>query len=317
MKNIKKINKKIKIFNFRNIVLISLLILGFVYIQIFLSPSSFPVDKSFIVKKGDLESDIYNRLAAEKFIRSAYFARVFSKLFQDNNIQIGEYNFGQKLSLWQMLISLRIKPKAISITVPEGYTKSQIAQRIVDNGRIKNFSQTEFLLRAKEGYLFPETYYFYSFTDTSQVLEDMQNEWTDQMVKTFGRLPTESEVIIASILEREARNFNDMKLISGIIQNRLRVGMNLQIDATVLYGAGIWKDKTTLKDLEYLSAYNTYKNKGLPQGPISNPGLNSMRAAINPAKTNYMFYLTGRDGQMYYAVTGAQHLANKRNYINQ
>jgi len=117
------------------------------------------------------------------------------------------------------------------------------------------------------------------------------------------------------MLEREARDPQDMKMISGIIQNRLRADMALQIDATVLYGQGAWKNRVYYRDLLHQSDYNTYQNKGLPVGPISNPGLNSLSAAIYPTKNNYYYYITGRDGKMYYGKTYNEHLRNIAKYL--
>jgi UPF0755 protein len=106
-----------------------------------------------------------------------------------------------------------------------------------------------------------------------------------------------------------------MKRISGIVQNRLKINMSLQIDATVLYGKGIWKDRVLYSDLLHENDYNTYQKTGLPIGPISNPGLDALRAAMFPEKTNYFYYLTGNDGKMYYAVTHEEHIQNKIKYL--
>lgn len=135
------------------------------------------------------------------------------------------------------------------------------------------------------------------------------------MLENFGKLPTKDEVIIASMLEREARVPEDMKMISGIIQNRLKINMALQIDATVLYGKGAWKERVLYSDLKHESDYNTYQNTGLPIGPISNPGLNALKAAIYPTKNKYLYYLTGKDGKMYYADNHDDHVSNKIKYL--
>ncbi len=178
-----------------------------------------------------------------------------------------------------------------------------------------NFDRQDFLKKAEEGYLFPDTYYFYSYSTNDEILTEFNKKFYEQTFKYLTRVPNKSEIIVASILEREARDPEDMKIIAGIYQNRLKINMPLQVDATVLYGKGAWKSRTLYSDLKHDSDYNTYLNTGLPIGPISNPGLNSLKAAMNPGVNDYLYYLTGKDGKMYYSKTYEEHLKYKKKYL--
>lgn len=173
---------------------------------------------------------------------------------------------------------------------------------------------------SKEGFLFPDTYYFFPNVTTQAIGE--------KMLATFSRRiePLESEitssghtlqeiVIMASILEKEAATPEDRATISGILWNRIAKGMPLQVDATFMYLLGKTSSELTTADLQFKSAYNTYINKGLPYGPIGNPGIDAIRAAIHPRQSQYLYYLSGKDGVMHYAKTFAEHKANKLKYL--
>ncbi len=122
-------------------------------------------------------------------------------------------------------------------------------------------------------------------------------------------------IIIASLLEREANDDTSMRMVSGIIQNRLDIGMPLQIDATLDYLLDKASHELTLDDLEIDSPYNTYVYKGLPPTPIANPGLTAIRAALEPTASSYLYYLTDDEGVFHYAETHEEHTANKARYL--
>lgn len=295
------------------IVLIFVVVFGYINYQIFIPVNNFPIEKTFEIKKGQSSSEIFVNLEKEGFIKSAFWAKVLNKIFQYNKFYPGEYQFETKLNLYNVLFSVTKKPISYAVLIPEGFTKKQIAERV--EKYVRDFDKEKFLKETQEGYLFPDTYYFYKFSTTDEVSQEMNDHFYRETFKKFGRTPTKQEVIVASMLEREARDTNDMKIIAGIIENRLKISMPLQIDATVLYGKGAWKERVYYSDLKHDSDYNTYQNTGLPIGPISNPGLNSLDAAINPEKTEYLYYLTGRDGKMYYAKDFQTHVKNKLKYL--
>ena len=122
-------------------------------------------------------------------------------------------------------------------------------------------------------------------------------------------------VIMASLIEKEAGSRKDAEIISGILWKRIEIGMPLQVDAVFPYIIGKNTYEVTLQDLEVDSPYNTYKYPGLPIGPISNPGLVSIKAAINPQKTNYLYYLNDTNGVMHYATTFDEHKINKARHV--
>ena len=293
--------------------IVLLLCLAYLNYQIFMPINNFPTEKIFEIQKGQSAQEIFLNLEKENFIRSSLWARGLTKVFNYSKFYPGEYKFDKALSLYQILFTVTKRPVSYAVLIPEGFTKKQIAERVAKY--VKTFDKKLFLEMGQEGYLFPDTYYFYSFSTTEEVLEEFEKRYYENTFKRFGKVPTKSDVIVASMLEREARDPEDMKIIAGIYYNRLKIDMPLQVDATVLYGKGAWKERVYYKDLKHDSDYNTYQNKGLPIGPISNPGINSLDAAMNPIKSSYLYYLTGRDGKMYYSKTLDEHVKNKLKYL--
>jgi UPF0755 protein len=290
------------------------------YYQIFVPVNNFPINQKIYIEKGENAESILNKLEENKFIKSAFYGKILSK-FIPVNFKEGEYFFDYSPSLYQVLTGVKIRQEIYKVTIPEGYTKFQIAEKI-ENLNLKNFNKNEFLQNAKEGYLFPDTYFFNSTDNVSNILEKFNKNFENKISKNFPDWKNLNEkqkseiIIIASILEREARQLESMKMVAGILENRLRINMPLQVDATVLYGKGIWKERVYFKDLnsktENEKNYNTYDRVGLPMGPISNPGINAIEAAIYPTKNNFIYYLTGADGSMYYAKTFSEHVSNRK-----
>ncbi len=201
----------------------------------------------------------------------------------------------------------------IAITIPEGYTHAQIGDVLQEKlGISAQDWETESV--GLEGYLFPDTYRFAQGASAKDVVVKMRENFTIRM-EEVGISPTEEQIIIASIIEKEVRKVDEMANVSDIIRKRLAVGMALQMDSTVNYITNAGRPSSTAKDLEIDSPYNTYKYPGLPPGPISNPGLNAIRAAINPHTNPYFYFLTDPEGRVYYAENFTQHVAN-RQYLN-
>lgn len=296
-----------------------LLVIFFVYVwyAIFVPTSTFPTNTKLKIENGHSEQEILQDLESQGFIRSLFIGKVLGKLFFEKPMQVGSFTFNKPLSTWQLMIALRIPPAKVRITIPEGFTKQQVAERLEKNLQDEegksNFDADPFLDAIEEGYIFPETYFFEKSASTDEVLAIFIEE-RDLNMKELSRIPTRQEVILASILEREAKDEESMKIVAGILYNRLEAGMPLQVDATILYAKG-WKERVTYKDLLHESEYNTYQNKGLPPGAISNPGEVALEAAMHPTNSKYVYYLTGADGRMYYAKTFEQHVANKNKYL--
>ena len=177
------------------------------------------------------------------------------------------------------------------------------------------------ILSENEGYLFPDTYLVPKDADINLIVSVMRNnfekKFSDLSISPTNKLTKNEIVTIASLVEREAKFPQDRPLIASVILNRLSIEMKLDIDATLQYALGYqpdqktwWKKELINQDKEINSFYNTYRIAGLPPTPISNPGLASLNAAVTPAKTNYLFYMTDGKGITHYAETLNQHNAN-------
>lgn len=223
------------------------------------------------------------------------------------------------------------------VTFPEGYTVEDIAKKLEES---KVCTKDEFLKVVKEyplpsyikpnnerkyeleGFLFPDTYAIPKGTTPKQIIEMMLNrfegvisEIQSELGITIPKEEYEKYVIVASMVEKEARDDSERAEIASVIYNRLQKGMPLQIDATVLYALGEHKDTVLYKDLKVDSPYNTYKIKGLPVGPICNPGKPSLLAAIKPAKTDYIYYLLNpSNNKHYFANNYEDFLAKKKEF---
>lgn len=279
----------------------------------------------FVVGKGESVREMANRLKKEGFIKDpiAFFLLVRFKLNLDNKIQAGDHRVSPSMTASEIAKSLTSATNDVWVTIPEGYRAQEIADTLKND--LKSFDNTwRKKLEENEGYLFPDTYLIPKDAGISQVISILRNNF-DEKYKTLPtgnvKLSKEEIVTIASLIEREAKNDEDRFLVSSVIQNRLKIGMKLDIDATVQYVLGYqeaqkrwWKKGLTNEDLKIDSPYNTYTNPGLPPAPISNPGLKSLDAAIIPAKTNYIFYFTDKNGVNHYAATNEEQNANINKY---
>ena len=254
---------------------------------------------------------ISDKLKEGGFVRNKYaFALYARALGKSKKIKYGKYLFNEPVSVFSLISRLakgEFGFKPIKVTITEGMTAKKISELF---GDFENFDKEEFLEKTKnlEGYLFPDTYLFLPFAETEQIIGTM----TDNFKKKAGDVGKEI-VIMASLIEKEVPNSSDRKIVSGILWKRLKLGMALQVDAVFPYITG--KQKVLLEDLKIDSPYNTYLNKGLPPGPISNPGLDAIDAARNPKESPYLYYLSGNDGKTRFAKTFSEHLRNKEKYL--
>jgi len=277
------------------------------------------------IENGMSAKQVSELLYKNKIISSPIaFVSVVSIFGDENNISSGVYLFREGLSIFaaeSKIANGEYGIKSKKITIPEGFNNIQIADRLEAN--LPRFNKNTFLNLASttEGYLYPETYFFLPSDSESVIYKKMRDTFDEQtrtLVLDFEKSKhSESDIIImASILEREVRAVEDKKTVSGILWNRIRIGMALQVDATLAYERN--KDSYTLTtaDLRKDSSYNTYTRKGLPPTAISNPGFDSIQAALNPTNNPYVYFLTDREGNVYYAKTYEEHLRNKAKYIN-
>lgn len=279
---------------------------SYFYKQVFVVPSTFPVGKNFIINENESLKSISARLKEEKFISSPLLFRAgISFLGKDRNIQLGGYVFSTPLSLFGVVTTFvqgHPSTPLLSVTIPEGSTSFEIASivaKALPTVSSDIFSQMTAKYNAN-GKLFPSTYYLLPSYSAEDIVKIMLSTFTKKIatLPPLGTIspPLKDEhdvLVLASILEGEAKTQEDMKIVAGILLTRLTKGMMLQVDV----------------------AKETYKQKGLPKNPINNPGLTAIDAVLHPTTTSYLFYLTGKDGQMYYAKTFEEHKRNIRKYL--
>ncbi|RJQ30177.1 endolytic transglycosylase MltG [Candidatus Parcubacteria bacterium] len=274
-------------------------------------PDSFPASSVVTIEKGLNLSSIAGKLEGSGIIHSELGFKILAKVLnKSRKIRSGEYLFEKPLSVLAVLTRLTKGDfgfGAVKIVVPEGFSNKNISELFAD---FKNFDKEEFLAIAKdsEGYLFPDTYLFLPSANADQVIKTMR----DNFSKKTGEVE-QNVVIMASLIEKEVPETEDRKVVSGILWKRLEIGMPLQVDAVFPYITG--RKDVTLDDYKIESIYNTYLNKGLPPGPISNPGLDAIEAAQNPKQSPYLYYLSGKDGKTRFARTYEEHLRNKEKYL--
>ncbi len=191
---------------------------------------------------------------------------------------------------------------------------SKLKSLIEDTSFIKKFGINQFTM---EGYLFPNTYIFYKGEKPENIIKKMVSKLFEvikpyQTFKIKSMEFTAHEILtIASMIEREAMVDREKPIIASVIYNRLEKNMPLQIDATVIYALGRHKTRVMIKDLRVKSPYNTYRNRGLPPGPIASPGFQSIMAALHPSRTNYLFYVATGKGDHIFSETYKKHLKAK------
>lgn len=302
---------------------IGLFIFSWVAYSIFSVPAQFGKNRLISVKQGDGLSEIADSLDKEEIIKSAFvFKFLVFVFFGQKDVKAGDYFFDEPLSVFGVVSRITDGIYGLSSTrvrILEGWTAWQIGGHFEELGF---FSRKNWMALAenKEGYLFPDTYFFLPNTLPEKIIETMRENF-DKKISDFesdikkSKRSLEDLIIMASLIEKESASSEDARIISGILWKRLDAGMGLQVDAALTYITGKPSSELTEKDLAMDSSYNTYKYRGLPPTPIGNPGLEAIKAAIFPEKTLYWFYLHGRDGKPHYAITFEEHVANKQRYL--
>ncbi len=270
-----------------------------------------------VVNKGDTLYNVLNRLDTKGKIKNISMIKIHIKLNSiSGNIKPGDYEINSDISFDNLVNEIKKGNEAdnsIKITIPEGFDIDKISAKIEEAGlckkddfikAVKEYKYPNYIKSSNEkkynieGFLFPDTY---------SIKKDAKpDEIVDKMVKRFEEVLKECEkelnislqenkveetINISAMIEKEARNKEEMPTIASVINNRIDKKMPLQIDATVLYALGKHKEVVTYKDLEVVSPYNTYKIPSLPAGPIASPGKEAIKAAMAPAKTDYLYYL--------------------------
>lgn len=243
------------------------------------------------------------------------------------NLKTGAYRFSPKMSPSTILSMIaRGDVCARWITFPEGYTISQMGERLEAQGICsadkfialattggKNFPAKFPHPDNLEGYLFPDTYLIPTGVSEATIISQMLDCFDQKVYNKFAGDAASSGmslgqvITLASLIEREARVEKDRPLVSSVLRNRLGKNMRLECDATVLYALGRHKNRVLYRDLEINSPYNTYRNAGLPPGPIANPGIASVEAALHPVKADYLYYVARKDGTHIFSRTFDEH----------
>ena len=239
----------------------------------------------------------------------------------DRSVRSGEYRFAEPLTPIAVLNALQSRADDTrSVTIPEGLTAEQVAALLEEQGYGGRdvfrcvmddiHLLQEFALPASgiEGYLFPDTYTFAATTEPADIVRTMLTRFHQQSTELAARrtaagLSEADMVTLASVIEKETGHADERKLISGVFRNRLRLGMPLQSDPTVLYGRADARGPITRADLADPRSYNTYVHRGLPPGPIANPGRAALEAAIDPAATNALYFVSRNDGSHEFSDT--------------
>ena len=306
----------------------------------------------FFIEKGQSVFEISQELKEAKLIRSSFLFNFY--VFTTGNradLKAGQYSFSQSMSTFEIIQKI-IKGKTIReiITIPEGWNLRDIAWFFENKGLFQaeeilevtgfpaidysvtndvldlvafqeyDFYQDKLSSVSLEGYLFPDTYELekdFSVEDfVKKALDNFEKKIDNnlrQEIKAQDKTIF-SIITMASLIEREAKIKSDKEIVSGILWKRAEIGMPLQVDATILYFTG--KTIEILKDdLETSSPYNTYKNRGLPLGPICNPGMESILASINPESSDYWYYLSTPQGEIVFSKTLEEHNIAKANYL--
>jgi UPF0755 protein len=305
---------------------IYLFLLGIVLLvaaaRVITPPAHFPSGSIVTVEEGSGLYELAERLKEEKVIRSPFWFRAASIfLGGERDMKAGQYYMERPESpfyiAWRVLHGL-YDIEEEKITVPEGFTVKKISALFDE--RFPFFDNAVFEKTAPEGFLFPDTYFMPVTATATSTIKTMRDNFIRKIfavmpeVEKSGR-KLEDIVIMASIIENEANTKESREIVSGILWKRLKAGMALQVDASFAYVNGKTTAELTAEDLKIDSPFNTYLYPGLPPHPISNPGLESIEAALNPTTTPYLYFLTGDDGNMYYSRNFDEHVAKKQKYI--
>ncbi|HEY2492798.1 MAG TPA: endolytic transglycosylase MltG [Paenibacillus sp.] len=300
---------------------------------------------TFTIERGMGTAQIAELLQDKQLIKNELIFKGYLKYTsQGSRFQAGTYAAKPGTTMDELIAMLNdgnvLKEEMIRFTIPEGYTIEQVTDKLskegfvnketflklvnnsssVKSSLVANIPSNTGIKHALEGYLFPETYELKKGSTEEDIIDTMTSllqqkldsiDELEQKLKDRG-LHLHELLTIASLVEREVVAEKERSLVAGVIYNRLDIGQKLEIDATVQYSLDQPKERLLFKDLKVDSPYNTYLVKGLPPGPICNPSLASIKAALNPESTPYLFYVTKKDGSQehLFAKTYKEHLKN-------
>ncbi|MEY2640952.1 MAG: hypothetical protein RL150_345 [Candidatus Parcubacteria bacterium] len=307
------------------LVLIIALLLSIVWVWATTAPSALVVPVAIDVPKGATVKEITQQLKDAGLIRSrAVTNTIIIVSGRDTKIVSGTYLFERRPSTFEVVRRVTRGDFGVEtkeVRIPEGATTKQIGELFEQE--FAYFDKDAFyqLTEGKEGYLFPDTYQFLETVKAYEVVAALEENFAKQTAALLPLMKAsertlEDVVIMASIIEREA-TADSRQAVGNILWKRIEIEMPLQVDATFVYSVGRGTFDLTKADLANEdNPYNTYTHKGLPPTAISNPGFESLKAAATKEDTDYLFFLTGHDGEMYYAETFEGHKRNRARYLN-
>ncbi|WP_425061175.1 Endolytic murein transglycosylase [Sporomusa carbonis] len=285
----------------------------------------------FTIKPGTPTKNIAEELKKQNLIKNALAFRIAAKLQGvENSLQAGEYAFSPDMSLRKMLVMMSQGQTAYQqFTIPEGYTVDQIASLLAEKQLVnpdkfkalaKDFAPFPYMKATPgtqysvEGFIFPDTYRVPKGISEEELLAMMVNQFDAKLTPELRQRAAElglsirEVIIMASLVEKEAKLNEERPIIAGVFANRLKQGMPLQSCATIQYILGYPKPELTIQDTQITSPYNTYQIPGLPPGPIANPGNASIKAVLYPANTDYLYFVADKQGKHHFSKSYEEHL---------
>jgi UPF0755 protein len=289
-------------------------------------PGITPLELYVEIPSGSSARQVAELLEGKGVIRNAELF-IFALRAQDaaQQIKSGQYYFGDPESLESVIERITTADYGLPttrVTLVEGRANYQYAAQLAEEFEFVSEARFRTLAKPHEGYLFPDTYFFPNRSTAQELIDIMRANFDKQVAPLEEEIAaspyTLDEVItMASLVENEAgsASYETKQKVAGVLFRRLDEGMLLQADAVFSYIYQMHLPRVLYRHLEVDSPYNVYQNTGLPPGPIGNPGIDSIRATLNPIDEGYRYYLTGNDGNFYYATTLAGHEQNRRNYL--
>lgn len=308
------------------VVVVCLAVLGLLTFFMFVvrAPRGATYPVRITVESGQGAQSIARELFENRIVRQSKFTQsLIVGRGGEKSIQAGTYVFKGPMNVFNVaekIASGDFGYIPVKVTVPEGTSSKKLA--VIINSKFPQIATSTFesLAREQEGYLFPETYFFAPEVTEQEIINRMGVIFKrkigsiDEQIKSSGK--TLSEILtIASILEGEVQTAEDRGMVADLLERRMKIGMPLQVDTTLVYATGKTSATLTLKDLRTDGPYNTYTNKGLPPTPINNPGLDSILAVLNPIPNEYLFYLSDKDGITRFSKTHDEHVKLKAKYL--
>lgn len=283
------------------------------------------------IENGDTPTSIAEKLKDEKIVSSAFLFKTFYKLgVYNDTINPGEFTVSSNMPYKEIVERIKHTSNEINtVTIPEGFTNAEIAERLFNNEIISDKKEFENALKeysfsfegikingkdnSLNGYLFPDTYEFYHDSHPKDVIKKMAENFISHCGEEYVQrakdlnMDFEDVVILASIIQREAKYEDDFYTVSSVFHNRLKIDMKLQSCATVQYILNERKAVLSVSDTKIDSPYNTYKYSGLPPTAISSPGELALKAVLYPDDTDYLYFFTDKNGNTHFSKTLSEH----------